>query len=1078
MADRGLKMNRRSLTKLSLLCALSVLGSSAPAGAVTVFSFRGTVTDAIGRTLSGATVKDQYYHSATTASDGNYTLPEDSTGGQFTLKASRSDTSVTTKSVNVDIPLDTTVDFTLYYRISAAISKTYLTTASGPNSATLTITSRAPNPGLPGESGGKSCVYVTDSRTSQTTSATLQSTDPVTGASTWTHAVDLLQATTEGSYSLAFVANDCSSGVRLSSVSSPVPYVVDNTPVTIGRVLPVDLGQTALPTQPILAELTDSGGSGVNVSSIALTLDGQALARSYSGGLVVSTPQVMAAGDHGVTLIATDNAGNASATRSWSFAVVGISLSLPDIFVDATPVDIPDTFLPGDTLSFTDPKVGLGASTVMVEDNRHEGYGVVLKTLDLSKIKARFSVLAGTSYEDRPVRGLSATTQYSAATFAALATGTMTESLDGRKWSLPALTAEIPAAADRDKQAYLVIEDVAVTVSLQCPYLPAPASSYKDCDPVPHWMPRPQAAQIISDYEQRKAEHQANGDRALGTRTQATIIDSPSGTHLPLVSDELLLPSSPPPNLGPHPWRNSPQVLYRRLDLWGYQGNDSKVVSDLYFNFSSGGRTSSGKGQATLAAAQGWQMSSPWHRMWDSAGDDVSSATDEFGFPIVSVATAGANATIGKTFTYEQEFYRLGENRKLARGWLSSLASRSPPSLDCPFCPNVKSGFGLTDQYFVDPVVVEDGYLRPAGPGVVVLEPLRTWPNRSWGPPWTEWVTVFYLNRSVTYAEAESAVLSTGGALTFIWHAGPPLVGGLIGEGSAPDALAAYRDGYRQHLQEAGWIGSQDPSPCAFAVTGSHTIAELGAVETAVGRLLELGPTTPVSAQASGEGCDAPAGGADTVNSPPPEDRPAVPWWPSYGTIKAWSSCSATNPILCRHVNQRVKWSDQQHVRNLDGFLYEHSLKQISSLADCYLDADRFWAYRGRNNPLGYTPPGFWSIDVDFPPSSGPYPDTTLFDDCDKHNLTVGVAKSQHLSANRLYKIWVTTTPGRENSSTFEFGPDADRCKSGLCLRRGGDYVPVVTRNRSLPTGSNCFEWTIGSDRTVQLKDIPSSSCS
>src|SRR5437899_1805721 len=78
-----------------------------------------------------------------------------------------------------------------------------ISTASGPASTTLTVTDYAPNPGSPGNVGGKSCVYVTDSRTSQTTSASYVSTDTLTGFSSWSYGLNLDQVTPEGTYQLS-----------------------------------------------------------------------------------------------------------------------------------------------------------------------------------------------------------------------------------------------------------------------------------------------------------------------------------------------------------------------------------------------------------------------------------------------------------------------------------------------------------------------------------------------------------------------------------------------------------------------------------------------------------------------------------------------------------------------------------------------------------------------------------------------------------------------------------------------------------------------------------------------------------
>lgn len=79
--------------------------------------------------------------------------------------------------------------------------------------------------------------------------------------------------------------------------------------------------------QPIIIQLTDeSGGSGVNLGSLSIKLDGVALTNYTStaitnGYSVTATPTAMSDGSHTVTVAVSDNDGNAAAAKSVTFVV-------------------------------------------------------------------------------------------------------------------------------------------------------------------------------------------------------------------------------------------------------------------------------------------------------------------------------------------------------------------------------------------------------------------------------------------------------------------------------------------------------------------------------------------------------------------------------------------------------------------------------------------------------------------------------------------------------------------------------------------------------------------------------------
>lgn len=188
------------------------------AHALTIYHFRGTVTDPLDRPLAGATVTDGF-QTSTTDVDGAYEIPE-SSPGTFTLRASRSHSASSSREVTVLLPADTEVNFTLKYLIRGSLPSPEISTADGPVIQTLTITNWAP--------ADQSCVKVTDSRTNTTSSATYQGTD-TDGSSLWTFELSLEQAAPEGLYTLTDWAEDCDSGLRLT-ISDNVYYLIDNTP--------------------------------------------------------------------------------------------------------------------------------------------------------------------------------------------------------------------------------------------------------------------------------------------------------------------------------------------------------------------------------------------------------------------------------------------------------------------------------------------------------------------------------------------------------------------------------------------------------------------------------------------------------------------------------------------------------------------------------------------------------------------------------------------------------------------------------------------------------------------------------
>lgn len=304
---------------LALVAAtfIPALGHASPE----LWAFQGYVTDVYGDPLEGASVTDQANRIALTDSNGYYRLGQSSSGGQYTLRAMRKDTSVTTRVVNVTIPTDHRVDFTLYYRISGTLSSHYLSTALGEAQQTLTLISRSPRPGLPGEAG-KSCVVVTDSRTGQKANATLDSINPDNGASSWTYTLTAPMNSPEGSYDLSYQAVDCLDGRSLNRTAGSLRYMIDNTAPSL---IPVIHSKASDPE--VRALLDDNGGSGVPGSHIQVTLDGIPLSHTRTPGGVVALAPGTVPGNHDARIVARDNAGNV-VDKAFTLTVDGQSPSL------------------------------------------------------------------------------------------------------------------------------------------------------------------------------------------------------------------------------------------------------------------------------------------------------------------------------------------------------------------------------------------------------------------------------------------------------------------------------------------------------------------------------------------------------------------------------------------------------------------------------------------------------------------------------------------------------------------------------------------------------------------------------
>lgn len=292
-----------------------------PAGVAyaSIRDIQGEIVDPRGTPLIGVHVTDNRGQTTSTSSPGgSYILKEDLLD---TYRVSAFGEGLDSKTETVDpVRSLTDVDFTLTYATLATLSASAISTAAGPNSVTLTVTTHAPEPGLLGEAG-KSCVDVIDARSGTIEAATFLSTDSL-GTSAWIYELSLQQNTNEGTYPLSFAAKDCASGLILStSPSQSVVYLVDNTAPVIDAqsLFPGDMTNTIFTSQKLGVRVVDAGGSEIAPGGVTFALERggghsqQTSSYNVNTGWAVTSPTNFSLGEIvRIGVIAQDNAGNVS----------------------------------------------------------------------------------------------------------------------------------------------------------------------------------------------------------------------------------------------------------------------------------------------------------------------------------------------------------------------------------------------------------------------------------------------------------------------------------------------------------------------------------------------------------------------------------------------------------------------------------------------------------------------------------------------------------------------------------------------------------------------------------------------
>jgi hypothetical protein len=344
----------RQLMLVSVLGTVTVVGagmtSTARTSAIALYHFVGTVTDPLGHALEGAYVSDGGQVAVTDA-NGRFSLPENSPG-TYTLTAARPNSAQSSETVTVLTPADTTVDFSLLYLVAGQLSPYEISTANGPASATLSVTSYAPTSG--------SCVKVTDA-SGNASDATYLGPAASGGASAWDWTLTLPRDTAEGTYLVDFEAVDCATNTVMSTQGS-AQYWVDNTaPIISGP------GPTGWTTATPLIQATASDDN-LWLQAVTITLDGKDVPATYrwsgSGNAWVFSYQVptnapLVAGSHSATLDAIDTAGNAS-QLAWTFTVD----DSPPAISDPVPAGTTTSRTPTLSAHLGDSDSGINASSI------------------------------------------------------------------------------------------------------------------------------------------------------------------------------------------------------------------------------------------------------------------------------------------------------------------------------------------------------------------------------------------------------------------------------------------------------------------------------------------------------------------------------------------------------------------------------------------------------------------------------------------------------------------------------------------------------------------------------------------
>lgn len=131
-------------------------------------------------------------------------------------------------------------------------------------------------------------------------------------------------------------------------IQAPRPIRIDGKAPVVKGVTPANGAQVADKRPSIAASYSDGAGSGIDLNTLNVTLDDEAIPARAENGLVLFQPtKDLGPGSHFVRITAKDKAGNQT-VANWSFIVVD-NASIVTEFTYAGP-EVPE---PGDVLTFT-----------------------------------------------------------------------------------------------------------------------------------------------------------------------------------------------------------------------------------------------------------------------------------------------------------------------------------------------------------------------------------------------------------------------------------------------------------------------------------------------------------------------------------------------------------------------------------------------------------------------------------------------------------------------------------------------------------------------------------------------------
>ena len=689
---------RRIALAMAALAVVQVTGMSA-GSAIGALTISGTVTLGTGAPLSGASLTDGAGNSATTAANGTYQFQETNTGNyQISVVAPGFASQTKTAALSLTQP-NATANFTMLYISTVKVpGGTNLTTASGPQTVNVDVTTAAPNPGTSGQSG-KSCAYVTDTRTGQTSAMTSEITGPTNVLWNWGEA--LVQATTEGAFAFSTRVVDCASSAPIDT-GTQTNYVVDNTPPVLSQLLPANLGNV-LANEPItLSAFASDAGSGVNSKSATLILDGSPVTPNVSaagGGVVVSFVPTsgLSPGRHSLEAKVADAAGNVQ-LANWSFNVTSLFSSATAVLTDHSDgTTTPPTPGLNQTVTMSNVLLDLGQTSVSMPSSGHPGFGLLCGTIDLSSLVAVFpnAVPGQPSIQQGPS---STPTDNVVCTYISdLATdpsAPYSELLAGWATNLGNVTFPVPNGAALSASVTLTFTKPPTVKWLDPKYSVGAGGGTTEnvFDPVPNVIDAPTAAAAQADLSARQASFISADDLAQGTDIEPSQWAQSGGKYgavSPAVDHTRMFTAaqygaSLTPSSG-YVAGAPGSLLYREVLSFeptpqAVTGTASTVES--YFRWDSSYTGTAG--QATFlpltwtTAGSGATGGSSYH-VFDANGTDVSATPDDAGHPIAwsTYSPNGASGTYGSVLGLEQGFDLGGAADSVRSGYLDQTIPTS-----------------------------------------------------------------------------------------------------------------------------------------------------------------------------------------------------------------------------------------------------------------------------------------------------------------------------------------------------------------------------------------------------------------